>query len=277
MQKIQFLQSMWAMLRRDRDGIAPTIESSIQRIIDARYDGVSLPFRRRDEVRQVARLLEPQGMVMEAQCFPTVVDDLRPVLELAAEFRPAHINLQPNVRPRRIQECVSLLEGWQRLAEQCDIPVYIETHRDRMTTDLLFTLDLLDQLPNLKLVADLSHYLVGREFAVPVSEENHAYIHRILDSAWALHGRVASREQVQVEISLPQHRIWLDLFLEWWRYGMQSWRKRAGVNDSLIFVCELGPPPYAITDKNGDELTDRWDEALLLRETVARLWKTLDS
>ena len=76
---------------------------------------------------------------------------------------------------------------------------------------------------------------------------------------------------------MPQHRIWLDLFLEWWRYGMQSWRKRAGVNDSLIFVCELGPPPYAITDKNGDELTDRWDEALLLRETVARLWKTLDS
>jgi hypothetical protein len=52
-------------------------------------------------------------------------------------------------------------------------------------------------------------------------------------------------------------------------------RKRAGDNESLIFVCELGPPPYAITDKNGDELTDRWDEALLLRETVAQLWKTL--
>jgi DNA-binding transcriptional LysR family regulator len=30
---------------------------------------------------------------VEAQCFPTVVDDLKPVLELAAEFKPAHINL----------------------------------------------------------------------------------------------------------------------------------------------------------------------------------------
>ena len=274
MQRIKFLQSMWAMLRRHHDGIEPTLETNMQRIIDARYDGVSLPFRSRHEVGQVARLLE-RGMVMEAQCFPAAVDDLKPVLELAAEFPPAHINLQPNVRPRRIQDCLPILEGWQRLAEQCDIPVYIETHRDRMTTDLLFTLDLLDQLPNLKLVADLSHYLVGREFAYPVSEENHAYIHRILDSAWALHGRVASREQVQVEISLPQHRIWLDLFLEWWRYGMQSWRKRAGDNDSLIFVCELGPAPYAITDKNGDELTDRWNEALLLRETVAQSWKSL--
>ncbi|HEY4443782.1 MAG TPA: hypothetical protein VGN30_05805 [Steroidobacteraceae bacterium] len=276
MQRILFLQSMWAMLSRHRDGFEPTLETNVQRIIDARYDGVSLPFLGRHEVGQVAGLLEPRGMVMEAVCFPTVVDDLKPVLELAAEFRPHHINLQPNVRPRRIQDCVSILEGWQRLAEQCDIPVYVETHRDRMTTDLLFTLDLLDQLPNLRLVADLSHYLVAREFAYPVSAENHAYIRRILDRAWALHGRVASREQVQVEISLPQHRIWLDLFLEWWRYGMQSWRTRAADNDSLVFVCELGPPPYAITDTQGEELTDRWNEALLLRETVAQLWKNLD-
>jgi hypothetical protein len=55
---------------------------------------------------------------------------------------------------------------------------------------------------------------------------------------------------------------------------------KAGVSaraddESLIFVCELGPPPYAITDKNGDELTERWDEALLLRETVAQLWNSL--
>jgi hypothetical protein len=97
------------------------------------------------------------------------------------------------------------------LAEQVDFPVLIETHRDRMTTDLYFTLDLLECFPDLKLLADLSHFLVGREFAWPISDENHAMIHRILDNSWAFHGRVASREQVQIEISYPHHKMWVDL------------------------------------------------------------------
>lgn len=102
------------------------------------------------------------------------------------------------------------------LADRAGIPVLIETHRDRMTPDLRFTLDLLDRRPDLPLLADLSHYLVGREFAWPVKAENHALIHRIMGNAWAFHGRIASREQIQVEISFLHHQPWLDLFLGRW-------------------------------------------------------------
>ncbi|MBB4477800.1 hypothetical protein GGE46_000341 [Rhizobium etli] len=109
-------------------------------------------------------------------------------------FPVSHINLQPDIRLRRVEACLPLLDGWMRLAEDAGIPVFIETHRDRMTTDLFFTLDLLDRRPELPLLADLSHFLVGREFAFPVDEENHAHIRRILRNARAFHGRVASRE-----------------------------------------------------------------------------------
>ena len=56
-----------------------------------------------------------------------------------------------------------------------------------------------------------------------------------------------------------------------WRH-FESWRRRAGPNDSLAFVCELGPKPYAITGRDGNDTTDRWAEALLMREHVRKLW-----
>ena len=46
---------------------------------------------------------------------------------------------------------------------------------------------------------------------------------------------------------------------------------RAG--DALTFMCELGPPPYAITAPDGSELTNRWDEAQRMRDIVRGLWR----
>jgi hypothetical protein len=271
-QNLLIFQSLWSMERRSALHPELALEESVEKIAAAGFDGVSTHWYDRDTVRRVAALLKPHGLRAEGQCFPKTVDDLKPALENAAEFGAHHVCLQPDVRLRRIEDCIPLLEGWQRLSEEAKIPVYVETHRDRMTTDLFFTLDLLDRLPELKLLGDLSHFLVGREFAWPISEENHALIHRVIDNSWAFHGRVASREQVQIEISFPHHRPWVDLFLGWWEYGFGSWRRRAGENDSLAFTCELGPKPYAITGRDGEDTTDRWDESLMMKQLVEELW-----
>ncbi|MGH7117702.1 MAG: sugar phosphate isomerase/epimerase [Acetobacteraceae bacterium] len=272
MQKLLVFQSLWAMERRHTDGVEHSLEENVEKIATAGFDGISTDWRDRRMVQRMASLLHGAGLTAEGQCFPKTVDDLQPVLENGTAFGLHHLDLQPDVRPHRLQDCIRLLEGWRRLAEEVDFPVYIETHRNRMTTDLYFTLDLLDCFPDLMLLGDLSHYLVGREFAWPISKENHAHIHRILDHSWAFHGRVASREQVQVEISFPHHKMWLDLFLDWWDYGFKSWRMRAGPNDTLAFTCELGPRPYAISGPDGNDMSDRWAEANMLRELVRERW-----
>ena len=272
MQNMLIFQSLWAMERRSSIHPELTLEENLEKIAAAGFDGISTHWYDRSYVRRVAGLLEQHGLQAEGQCFPKTIDDLKPVLEIAAEYNVHHICLQPDVRLRRLEDCIPLLEGWQRLGEEAGIDVLIETHRDRMTTDLFFTLDLLDRLPDLRLLGDISHFLVGREFAWPVSDENHALIHRILNNSWAFHGRVASREQVQIEISFPHHRPWVDLFLGWWEYGFKSWRKRAGSDDTLAFTCELGPKPYAITGRDGEDTTDRWEESLLLMQEARDLW-----
>lgn len=56
------------------------------------------------------------------------------------------------------------------------MPIYVETHRNRMTTDLLFTLDLIDRVPEMCMLADLSHVLLGREYWYPIRDEDEALV-----------------------------------------------------------------------------------------------------
>jgi sugar phosphate isomerase/epimerase len=182
-QKLAVYQSLWAMERRRPDGQEWSLEEKLTMIRDAGFDGAGVRFVDPGYAREVTGYLRAQGMTWQAQCYPQTVADLEPVLDLVSELGADHVNLQPDVRPYRLEACIPYLEGWRRLAAEAGIPVHVETHRDRMTTDLFFTLRLLECFPDLRLTADLSHYLLGREFAWPVTPENHALIHRVLDNS----------------------------------------------------------------------------------------------
>jgi hypothetical protein len=277
MQRLVVYQSLWAMEQRRPDGYEWTLDQKLQMIRDAGFDGAGVRFFDRDYARQVTHRLRDWGLSWQAQCYPQRVEDLLPILEHVAEFGADHVNLQADVRPHTVAECVPLIEGWRRLAADAGVPLHFETHRDRMTTDLYFTLRLLDRFPDLRLTGDLSHYVVGREFAWPISGENHRLMHRIIDHCWGFHGRVASREQIQVQISFEHQRDWLELFMGWWDYGFRSWRRCAPKDAVLSFLCELGPKEYAMTGHDGYELSDRWEEAQLLMRMVRELWQKIES
>ncbi len=276
-QQLRVYQSLWAMERRRPDKQEWSQPEQLTMIRDAGYDGVGMRFLEADYVSEITTFLRDNGMTWQAQCYPKSIDDLAPVLDLVAKYGADHVNLQPDVRPLRLEECIPYVEGWRRLAREAGVAVNIETHRDRMTTDLFFTLQLLDCFPDLRLTADVSHFVVGREFAFPLPPEAHQQIHRVLDNSWAIHGRVASREQVQIQLSFPHLKHWVDLFMGWWEYAIRSWRKRAADNAVLTFLCELGPPEYAITGADGYELSDRWEEALWMKDQIRAIWAKIEA
>jgi hypothetical protein len=277
MQKLLVYQSLWAMERRRPDGLEWTLPEKLEMIRDAGFDGCGVRFFDREYARTVTEFLRANDMSWQAQCYPQTVDDLKPVLDHVKEFGADHINLQPDIKPYRLEDCVPYIEGWLELADKAGLELHIETHRDRMTTDLFFMLHLLDHFPDLRLTADLSHYVVGREFSWPISDENHAYMHRVLDNSWGFHGRVASREQVQIQISFPHQKEWVDVFMAWWEYGFRSWRRRAPADATLTFLCELGPKEYAMTGADGYELSDRWHESQMMKDMIRDLWARLDA
>lgn len=277
--RLHVYQSIWGMEQLPWKSDAKwTIEEQLDLIKDAGFDGISLSFTEVAEARQIASEAIARGLRIQASYFPSTIEALVPIFETidaVGREHVDHINLQPDVRPHTLGESIPYILGWQALADEAGIPIYFETHRDRMTTDLLFTLQLIDAVPSMRLTADLSHFLVAREFAMPISEEDDAMIDRILRRSRAFHGRVASREQVQVQIGFAHHKPLLDLFSRWWLEGFRHFQASATADEILTFTTELGPSYwYAITGPDGDELSDRWQEALQMAALVRELWQT---
>jgi hypothetical protein len=208
--------------------------------------------------------------------FPKTINDLTPAIEMAKRFRARFVNVVGQVMPLKVEEMIPVIRRWMEMGEQARIGVQFETHRNSITNDLFSTLQLLDAIPEMVVCADLSHYLLDREFSFPVTAENHNLIRRVLERAGSFQGRVGSREQIQVQISFPQHRKWFDLFSGWWQEGFRYWRNNAQSDACLNFLCELGPKEYAMTDREGYELSDRWEEALIIRERVLEIWAQLE-
>lgn len=273
MQKLLVLQSLWAMQHlRGAPGMRP-LEDDVARIKAAGFDGFGSMLEDDETARRASALAAAEGLVLEGLALPANLAEVEAAIERAGRFGVHHLNLQLRMLPRTLEEASGLIAAIQRLIGQADVPVYIETHRGRLTNDLLFTLELLERHPDLRLLADLSHYVVARELELPIDPVANQQVLTVLDHAWAYHGRVAGSGQVQLPLSYAQHRPWIDQFVAWWSAGFASWRKRASGDAELTFVCELGPQPYAISGPDGEDLTDRWEESLVLRDLARQAWE----
>ena len=169
MPRLAILQSIWGMERRHTDGHEWSMAERFQMIRKAGFDGICHHFHTEADVRTWIDAALGHGFLIEGQVFPRTIDDLKPALELACRYPVHHLTLQPDVRPYHIEDCIALLEGWRALARSAGVPILIETHRGRMTNDLFFTHHLLDHIPDLDLLADLSHYVVGQELELPIA------------------------------------------------------------------------------------------------------------
>jgi hypothetical protein len=267
------------MQKLPRGGIEWTVPEKIDRIVEAGFEGIEIAWTPAHPCEEAQAAAEAVRLPWGVTCFPTGGEGVfEALIERfgAMAFPPAYVNVQPNLKVFTVEEGAPYLRRWVQLVADAGFPVRVETHRDRMTTDLRFTLQLMDAVPEMRMTADLSHFVVGQEFAIPVGEEDHALIRRIVERSDMFHGRVASREQVQVPIAWAGNRHWLELFLGWWEDGFRLWRARNGPGDELIFTCELGPPFYGLTGEHGEELSDRWDEAQTMARLVREIWQRVE-
>lgn len=279
MQKLDIYQSLWGMELRHPKVPERTDEECFALVAEAGFDGMCLDPSVAEIPQNRARqaLFEKYGLGCMINAFPYSADDMQPLLDFATSMGASLVNVISGVMPIKPEDAVPVVRRWIEEAEASRMPLLFETHRDGLLNDLYFTLQLMALVPEMRLCADLSHFVVDRELRAPVPERDQKYISSVLARSDCFQGRVANREQVQIQIDFQQHQEWVEIFKGWWKYGMRLWRQRNGKDATLIFLCELGPPPYAITDGNQDELSDRWQESLQIRDWVREIWAELET
>ena len=270
-------QALWAMDRL----AAPeaSVAEKFDRVREAGFDGMAIDLGALTMAQAEATIphFARTGLRGGLTAFPQSVEALRPALALAHRIAAPFVVVIGQEMPLRVAEMVPVIEGWLRVAEREAMPIQFETHRNCITNDLFTTVQLLDAVPAMRMAADLSHYVVDREMPCPPTPALQALVRRVLDRSDSLQGRVAARGQIQVALDFPQNAKWVALFRDWWRQGFASWRARHPDDAEMVFLCELGPPDYAITGADGRELSDRWAEALTLAAWAREIWEATET
>lgn len=264
-----------------RNGAELGFEYKMKRIAAAGFDGVDAFIPKPEEAERWRSALDGHGLALSVNIYPSSVGDARRELERAAAYEGeiSAVNAQV-MTPFRIGAAAEeLLAGIAGLAAEFGLPVNVETHRGTITQDLIRTAEYVRRIPELRLTADLSHYVLAGEMQ-SVPDEAERLFALLLSRADCVHARVSNGEQIQVDIgSEDEPHPMLSHYMRWWEAAMSGWRSRHPGGGDLLFIPELGPPAYAITTDEiagrSQEFSDRWEQSLTLQRIARRLWERL--
>jgi len=125
-----------------------------------------------------------------------------------------------------------------------NIPIMHETHRKRYLYSPWVCRDFVSKYPNLKLVADLSHFTCVAEVD-PSSIELTQVIENLASQVYHIHGRIGYDHGPQVsDPRAPEWLPYVEGFEKWWSYIFSKQIENNKIMPTL--TPEHGPPNYQV-------------------------------
>ena len=266
-------QAIWAMGGLPRGGPAWSFDERIAKIAEAGFDGfmVWVPSST-DEQDRYRDLAAKHGLAITLQYGPSNLEELAVALEAAQRMKARA--LVGMIRPTFVSysEGEDKIVSMSRAAAEAGVPFYVEVHRGTITQDLSLTASWAENIPGIQIHADLSHPVVSYEVGGPPSGHIARAFESILARTGMIDGRVSNGKQVQIDIGPAGDTKEAKLFASWWKRAMVKWLRAAKPGDVFVFKSELGPPGYSIVGPDGREISDRWAQALVMRDLGIRTW-----
>jgi len=151
---------------------------------------------------------------------------------------------------------IGVLHLTEAIASKSGITIWHEIHRGRFSFHLRTLLDYLNIFPNLKLIADLSHFCVVSESDLSDQEE---LLTRIYPNIQHIHARVGFEQSPQVNHPFaPEWKKHLDRYTTWWKDIIALQAQNGAAH--LTITPEFGPFPYMPQAPFTQQpLADQWE------------------
>lgn len=245
--QLQLFKTLWGF-----DGAS--IDEAVQQLLAAGMQGIegAAPPHAEEQARWAALFADSSiGYIAEITTAGSYVPERRASLQQHLDSLQRQLDNSAPLKPQLVT-CLGGCDAWPEarsiefftraieLANQYQLPISFETHRSRSLFNPWVTQRIVEQLPQIRLTVDFSHWCVVCERLMDTELD---VIHAIADNVQHIHARIGYEQGPQVpDPRAPEYEYALRAHQGWWEIIWQSQIKRQF--DITSMTPEFGPDGY---------------------------------
>jgi sugar phosphate isomerase/epimerase len=260
--KLELFKTLW--------GHNGTLDAAISEARQAGFDGLEGPVpENRTEAQQLKARLDDAGLACIAEIttagsyvpdrqasLQEHIDSFAQKLEHSLVIEPLFITCLGGCDAWHEDDSIEFFSRAMAMAQSAGITVSFETHRSRSLFNPWITQRIVEQLPQILLTVDFSHWCVVCERLMDTEID---VINAIADTVRHIHARIGYEQGPQVpDPRAPEYDYALRAHQRWWQIIWQSQIKREFEISTM--TPEFGPDGYL-------------QEMPFSRKPVADLWE----
>lgn len=252
--KIRFYATNW--------GMNESWDSYCEKVKKAGYDGLEVWVPgSKEEQKQMFDAFRKYGLAYAflsgggGTTFEQYYNSYVKNVEMAMQLKPDFVNCHTGKDYFTFDQNKKLIEAADIISKKYHIPVMHETHRGRFSFAAHITRQFLEQIPQLQLTLDISHWCNVHESLLGDQTET---VELALSRTAHIHARIGQPQAPQVsDPAAPEWRSTVEQHLAWWDEVIRL-RKEAGINQ-LTVTTEFGPSGYLPTlPYTQQPVADQW-------------------
>lgn len=269
--KLTFGKSKWEMWD-------DPLEVFLRRVAESGFEATEIYLGSLHESpAEIVRLHAMYGLrligqiLTQGQTHEEHIKSLEAQFEFASRCEVAFINSHAGRDIFLFEENLPIFQRVVQLSESSGIPVLVETHRGRPTYSAIETRKYLEAIPELRLTADFSHWMVVHESGL---DDQAANLELAMSRADYIHARVGYAEGPQIpDPRAPEWKPTVERHLGLWQEIVD--RHKQNGTEQLYITPEFGPPAYMHTTPfTNRPVGDVWEQNVYMKELLARMLKT---